>query len=735
MADYFVDATSGSDSNDGLSTGAPWKTAAKVDAGSFSAGDTVSFKSGEEWRETLTFPSSGSIGTPIVIGAYGTGDAPIISGAVDLTTSTYRWVASGSGTNEWYVELVGGGDPSLAEPTAAFIDDAVLVIGTVGSLADHEWDWGDNDSLGFSTAYVRDNSGDPDTSGIQLEAGARSVCIELAGRSYVTVQDLKFDKSNGNAVSLQRAGGADLLINGGLEAFTGTPDDGTDDNFIGWTETPSTGGVIEAVTTADSALSSMPAGTYACAMRAPSSGIQQMLQGNISLESGKTYRITGFGLSDGSGQSRVALYHFAPAQTFLQDDGTWSTTANWDLISLGTGDTDWVRFDVTFTVDTTDTDYAIRIENLFANGDIFWDAFSIAEVVSEPTDVVIQRCVVTNAGAIGVSIGGAAPSDFNPNNVTVDDCTITNWYRDGSTLHPAIKQWGGDGQGGDGLTVTNCVITGEVPFGSNTNLGRNGVSVLAGDNVTIESNTITGVDHGIRVSGAGIRNTAGTFIVRYNYIHDTGDDGIWIDSPDASDGQCYYNVIVNVSDSGFDLRGTYGDVFNNTIRNSLTQSIQISQSGASGTVKNNIISEWAAYAIEVVSPATAANQTFDYNCYFDSGSGTFGNIEETERTFSAWQSTHSQDANSINADPEFLNAGSSVAADYGLQPGSPCIDAGVDVSLTADFAAATVPNGPATDIGAFERLQIIAGVGDTYTSTLVGSRHTTSITDSDTESV
>ena len=713
MSDFFVDATLGSDAGAGTQLD-PWQTIdPKVNGETFSPGDGVLLKSGEEWRETLTFPSSGSSGNPIVIGAYGTGDAPVVSGAVDLTTATYRWIASGSGTNEWYVELIAGGDPSLVEPAAAFIDDAVLVIGAVGSLADHEWDWADNDTLGFSTVYVRDDSGDPDTSGIQLEAGARSVCIELAGRSYITVEDIEFTKSNGNGISIQRADAGTLIANGNLEAIVGTPDDGMEDNFISWSQSPATGGVLEAITVADSAISFTPDGSQVLAMRAPSSGVQSMLQPNISLEAGKTYRITAFGMTDGLGQSRMALYHFDGAtQTFLQDDGTWSSTANWDLFFADPGDTDWVRHDFIFTVDTTDTDYNIRMDNLFNFGDIFWDAFSIVEVVTRPTDVIIQNCTVTNSGAVAISVGGAAPSDYNPNNVTIDGCTVTNWYRDGSTLHPAIKQWNGDGQGGDGFLVKNCVITGEVPFGSNTNLGRNGVSVLAGDDVVVESNTITGVDHGVRISGVNIRNTAGTFTVRFNFIHDTGDDGVWIDFPDASDGQCYYNVLVNVSDNGFDLRGTYGDVFNNTIYNSLTEAIQISFSGSTGTVKNNIVEEWGAYAVEVASPASAASQTFDNNLYFDSGGGTFGNIEGTERTFGAWQSTHSQDANGLNEDPLLVNAGGAPATDYALQAGSPCIDAGADVSLTPDFVGTPVPQGAVLpDIGAFEFIPIQTTVG------------------------
>jgi len=74
----------------------------------------------------------------------------------------YTWTASGSGTDEYYVTLVGGGNPSLTEPTSLQESGTTLSTGTAGSLTAGTWDWADNDSLGFSTVYVRLTSGGPD---------------------------------------------------------------------------------------------------------------------------------------------------------------------------------------------------------------------------------------------------------------------------------------------------------------------------------------------------------------------------------------------------------------------------------------------------------------------------------------------------------------------------------------------------------------------------------------------
>ncbi len=86
---YYVDncVNTGSDSYDGkeqahtTGTTGPWLTIAHVNAQTFNPGDSVLFQGGCTWREQLTPPSSGSAGSPITFGAYGSG-RPILSGDV-----------------------------------------------------------------------------------------------------------------------------------------------------------------------------------------------------------------------------------------------------------------------------------------------------------------------------------------------------------------------------------------------------------------------------------------------------------------------------------------------------------------------------------------------------------------------------------------------------------------------------------------------------------------------------
>lgn len=77
---YYVDATGGNDSNNGITVNTPWKTISRINIRNFIAGDNILFKKGETWHEQLNISSSGTSSKPITYSAYGTGDKPIIDG-------------------------------------------------------------------------------------------------------------------------------------------------------------------------------------------------------------------------------------------------------------------------------------------------------------------------------------------------------------------------------------------------------------------------------------------------------------------------------------------------------------------------------------------------------------------------------------------------------------------------------------------------------------------------------
>jgi parallel beta-helix repeat protein len=76
---YYIDSVGGNDSWPG-SQAQPWKTIAKVNSFNIPAGANILFKCGDTWTETLHPSVSGTSGSPIVFGSYGTGALPVIDG-------------------------------------------------------------------------------------------------------------------------------------------------------------------------------------------------------------------------------------------------------------------------------------------------------------------------------------------------------------------------------------------------------------------------------------------------------------------------------------------------------------------------------------------------------------------------------------------------------------------------------------------------------------------------------
>lgn len=76
---YYV-SPSGSDSNTGLDAAHPWQTISHVNARTLYPGDTILFQGGQTHSGNLVVQNSGTAPLPIVIGAYGAGDATINPG-------------------------------------------------------------------------------------------------------------------------------------------------------------------------------------------------------------------------------------------------------------------------------------------------------------------------------------------------------------------------------------------------------------------------------------------------------------------------------------------------------------------------------------------------------------------------------------------------------------------------------------------------------------------------------
>jgi hypothetical protein len=101
---YYVSSSAGNDGNVGTSSLAAWQTIAHVNAQTFLPGDSILFKRGDVWNESLTPPSSGSSGVPITFDAYGSGAAPNFTGYYAVPSTAWVVVTG----NAWKAALPAG---------------------------------------------------------------------------------------------------------------------------------------------------------------------------------------------------------------------------------------------------------------------------------------------------------------------------------------------------------------------------------------------------------------------------------------------------------------------------------------------------------------------------------------------------------------------------------------------------------------------------------------------------
>jgi hypothetical protein len=120
---------------------------------------------------------------------------------ISVRTAAFTWTASGSGTGEFYLRRVGNIDPGfITTPNTTY---GVVVNGSnftysasLGSLAASRWGFGDNDSLGYDTLYVRlSDDADPDSKAVdfvqfrQIPSATESVRIPAGSNSITSGLD------------------------------------------------------------------------------------------------------------------------------------------------------------------------------------------------------------------------------------------------------------------------------------------------------------------------------------------------------------------------------------------------------------------------------------------------------------------------------------------------------------------------------------------------------------------
>ncbi len=204
--DFYVDATTGNDTNAGTSAATAWRTLSKVNNSIFAPGDNIYLKRGEVWNEQLIVPTSGTESLPITFSAYGTGNRPVIKCSDSFTA----WVLV---VDKPPVKIWRGGITGVRNFWGAMKDGTRLerYIGYV--MTGQKWSAPANledmvegsfySPLNSSVFYVRNDAGNPGS----IDIGSRQYGILLQAKQHIVLDSIEVIGPSGKPVN----GGHDYI--------------------------------------------------------------------------------------------------------------------------------------------------------------------------------------------------------------------------------------------------------------------------------------------------------------------------------------------------------------------------------------------------------------------------------------------------------------------------------------------------------------------------------------------
>jgi len=139
-----------------------------------------------------------------------------------------------------------------------------------------------------------------------------------------------------------------------------------------------------------------------------------------------------------------------------------------------------------------------------------------------------------------------------------------------------------------------------------------------------------------------------------------------------------------------------------------------SNSSAGVCLRNNI---FVTPSTTTIMASMGQGVDLNYNLYFCSGGTpkqwTWNSAREA--TFGVFQAASGKEANGIYANPQFVSASPTNAADFQVKSNSPCVDAGQNLKLAGwlapaapyqDYLGTKIPQGAGPDIGTYEMISL-----------------------------
>ena len=673
---YFV-AAAGSDSNSGTSSGSPWQTIAKVNASTFLPGDSILFNRGDAWYGTsLVAPSSGTSGSPITFGAYGSGANPIVKGSTVLSTSGYTLgpntttsiftppdsgtSSTDSATRNWRLQV---SHLDITNPAALITISVTAEPGAALNIT----------SAGIGPATTAPNTSaitritwGGGNNGVTVPAGTSATSDQLSYNLDNTVDQMVTIFTTARNVEYYTSNHEVLWSN-----FSG-PDQSQNTTVSGY----STGGnsVIKNIICINTTQFTYrnTFGTAPVAMW-ENGALLTIEASALSVD-----QIPGSWYYDGT-----YLYLHATDSSNVATNGKTYTYVTASSPSFTTWDNAqaWLIFDSLDQAETYNTS-STTLGGMYLTG-----SHSIARNLSAHDTFRHPICVYNGAtsnvltnitafnsyGTSPICIYGTGTSgNLIQNSTFYNDTYMRSAYVFTGGVWSVVVAHGGS----QNNTVDSCLIYSTAgPFRSNTFTGH-GYGVLVGDSTTsltvshslIYGNFEWGVDVG---SGGNSGLTTGATITFWGNLLD-----ISASSASASGGE------------GFLLTGSVGSIiYNNTVYGpGVTNAVVTQASTSTGAlVKNNIFYTGGYASVDATSETSTA---YDYNDYFPA-SGTPFNWGGTAYTLANWQTNSLQDAHSFSADPSLTNASALPSTgNYALLAVSPAINVGANLGSTYQMGLA-----------------------------------------------
>jgi hypothetical protein len=210
---YYVSSSSGSDANVGTAASAAWATLAHVNTQTFQPGDSILFKRGDVWNESLVPPSSGSSGSPISFDAYGTGAPPNFSGYYAVPKNAWVLVTG----NAWKALV-----PSTYTTINFCLFGSVWGQKVSASTSNLTAPWDFYLANGYIYVYSVGNPGaNPNLLPIVPMALSNVPVINVNGKSWLTFQHILVNWFDQYGVYVQ--GTSDHLVFANMEADSMIP--------------------------------------------------------------------------------------------------------------------------------------------------------------------------------------------------------------------------------------------------------------------------------------------------------------------------------------------------------------------------------------------------------------------------------------------------------------------------------------------------------------------------------